>query len=230
MLYRSPHVRRIKRILAGLFDLDGTIADTEEILPSVWSEEVAKRGHDFSAFDYTRIIGRPDLECARIVLDHFGIAEAPEAFYAGFQRRLYERLPTELAPRPGAEKVLRTFRAGSLPRGLVTSASAHHADVALDALGYRREFRAVVTAEDRELKARKPEPDPYLLCARRLGIAPHECVVFEDSPSGVLSAKRAGMTVVAVPHRHSPIEKLMPSKPDIVLADIGEFRFDMLFA
>lgn len=210
---------------AALFDLDGTLVETEELLYEVWRELVEARGHDFSSFDYARIIGRPDVECTAAVFAHYGIEEDHATFYRQFQKRAYERLP-ELKPRPGAKDLVERMLAAGMPCAIVTSATTHHALVALDHVGLRSAFSAIVTAETPGLARRKPHPDPYLMAARLIGAPPEHCVVFGDSPADVAAAHAAGMTIVAMPHRHSPAHTMLDA--DLILPDPSHFRLWML--
>lgn len=198
------------RIQAILYDLDGTLADTEELLFEIWVEMVAEIGGVFTLQDYIGIIGTPEDEKVPETLARFGSKEDPGAFYARFQARLKERMATGLKPMPGAEESLIKSAATHAPIGLVTSATDWHAKHALDALGFKKYFYpgARVTAETEGLTHRKPHPAPYLLAAKLLRVKAGGCVAFEDSVHGATSAKAAGMLVVGVPHRLTSREKL----------------------
>lgn len=198
------------RIQAVFYDLDGTLADTEELLFEVWVEMMAAYGQVFTLDDYLGIIGTPEDEKVPELLARFGIPEDPKSFYARFTERLKERMGTDLKPMPGAEASLKKSAATGAPLGLVTSATDWHAQHAIDTLGFKKYFYpgARVTADTEGLSHRKPDPAPYLLAARLLHVRAGGCVVFEDSLHGVTSARAAGMLVVGVPHRLSPREKL----------------------
>jgi len=198
------------RIQAIFYDLDGTLADTEEMLFEVWVEMMAAHGRVFTLQDYLGIIGTPEDEKVPELLARFGVPEDPKAFYVRFIARLKERMAADLKPMPGAEESLKKSAATRAPLGLVTSATDWHAEHALDALGFKKYFYpgARVTAETEGLTGRKPHPAPYLLAAKLLHVKAGGCVAFEDSVHGATSALAAGMLVVGVPHRLSPREKL----------------------
>ena len=198
------------RIQAVFYDLDGTLADTEELLFEVWVEMMAAHGQVFTLDDYLGIIGTPEDEKVPELLTRFGVPEDPKAFYARFTARLKERMATDLKPMPGAEESLKKSAATGAPIGLVTSATDWHAKRAIDVLGFKKYFYpgARVTAETEGLARRKPFPDPYLLAARQLHVKAGGCVVFEDSVHGATAARTAGMLVVGVPHRLTSREKL----------------------
>lgn len=217
------------RIEAVFYDLDGTLADTEELLLRLWVEMLAEHGQVFTVEDYLGIIGTPEDEKVPELLARFGIAEDPKAFYARFTERLKDLIGTDLQARPGAETSLDKSRKIGAPLGLVTSATEWHADTALTRLGFKKRFHPScrITAQTEGLQRRKPFPDPYLLAAKRLHVKPYRCVVFEDSRHGATAARKAGMIVVGVPHRLSPRDQL-EGVAHYVLPDgqdIGDFEF-----
>jgi HAD superfamily hydrolase (TIGR01509 family) len=97
---------------------------------------------------------------------------------------------------PGAEQLLAEAEAAGLPRALVSSSLRVVVDAVLDAIG-RDHFAVTVSGDD--VERLKPFPDPYLLAARGLGVAPEDCVAFEDSETGATSARAAGCVTVVVP-------------------------------
>ncbi len=211
---------------AALFDLDGTVVDTEQVLYRAWTELAARAGADFATFDYARIIGKPDLECCRIVSEHYGLGKDPARWFAEYKVITYEMMDRDLALRPGAHAVLMAFGLHRVPTALVTSAVREHAEKALGKFGLAGLFRAMVTADTPGLAARKPDPAPYLLAASLLGVDPKRCVAFEDSPTGVRSARAAGCFVFGTPHEHSPAANL--SEAHVILGSLWDFRTDLV--
>lgn len=198
------------RLLAIFHDLDGTLVDSEEPLVHGWTDAVAAYGHDFSKFDYQTIIGTPEDEKIETVLGFFGIEEDAAVFYGRLMENFRMRLPDEIKLMPGVLEHFEKCRRTGASRGLVTSATNWHADLALSKFDLRKHFHpsCVITAETEGLARRKPAPDPYLLAAKRLHVKPFRCVVFEDSAHGAAAGRAAGMIVVGVPHKLSPREKL----------------------
>ncbi len=207
---------------AALFDLDGTLVDTERVLYEAWSELVARAGADFRTFDYARIIGKLDLDCCRIVSGHFGLDREPVLWYEEYRDIAYALMDRGLDLRPGAREILDRLDALGLPMALVTSATREHAQKALGRFGLFDRFRAHVTADTEGLAARKPDPAPYRLAAALLDVPPGRCAAFEDSPSGVRSARDAGCAVFAVPHAHSPVAGLHDAH--VILASLADFH------
>jgi len=121
-------------------------------------------------------------------------------------------------PLPGAMEALAACRARG-PVALVTSGHRDDALATLQSLGATRHFTAIVTGED--VVNPKPDPEPYLVAASRLGVPPAEVLAFEDSPRGVASAKAAGCRVVAVPNPRSTTADRVRDA-DVVLRSLEE--------
>jgi beta-phosphoglucomutase-like phosphatase (HAD superfamily) len=110
----------------------------------------------------------------------------------------------------------------NIPIAVGTSSSIHyfHAKTTLHRAWFEL-FAHVVTADDPDVTAAKPAPDIFLVAARRLGVAPRDCLVFEDSPFGVTAAKTAGMYAIAVPDSHMPVTQY--AHADLMLGSLAEF-------
>lgn len=189
----TPHApdRLHHRLHAVLFDMDGTLVDTERL----WWEAVEQvAGRPLTEADQPEVLGRPVEHTA----DWLGAATGrPAADLATvLHREFAERVRTGIVPRPGAVELLDALAAAGVPTALVTASPRAVADVVLDALGAHR-FATSVTADD--TARTKPAPDPYLAACRILGVDPPACVAVEDTETGVASAEAAGCTVLAVP-------------------------------
>ena len=139
-------------------------------------------------------IGYPDTEIVKDVVREHGLSIAPEELLE-HKRRIFRRLIAEkLEPIPGSVAALSEL--DPLPLAVATSTPRLEALLMLRILGITDRFRTIVTSD--EVKRSKPEPDSYLLAAERLGVAPRYCVAVEDSATGVQSALRAGLIVLAV--------------------------------
>lgn len=178
---------------AILFDLDGTLVDTETAALSTGMQAFAAMGHPVDEAFMHRLVG-VDLPTAATIIgaalpliDQKGLQDH---WRAGFVAAINQGLPLK----PGALDLL---GARLRPMAIVTSSSqpeAHH-KIALTGLGDY--FQHVITLAD--VTRPKPAPEPYLLAAARLGVAPQRCLVFEDSETGAEAAHRAGCIVVQVP-------------------------------
>ncbi|WP_091342806.1 HAD family hydrolase [Micromonospora rhizosphaerae] len=180
-----------------LFDMDGTLVDSEKLWDVALQELAAVYGGTLSDTARRAMIGTSMAASMRILHDDLGQPyRDPEASAAWISARILELFRTGLRWRPGALALLRAVRAADIPTALVTSSGRKLVEVALDTLG-RDSFDAVVCGD--EVEAAKPHPEPYLTAARLLGVPIARCVAIEDSPTGVASALAAGAAVLAVP-------------------------------
>lgn len=208
-------------ISAALFDLDGTLVETEELKaiahgraaaalhPDVSEEEVA------SAYA-NELVGRSRQEVSTTLLRRFGLEEAARArmeelgeaepwqVLVHVRRDIYEELlqdPNALLDRAYHHNIdlLRELRGEGYPTACATMSHRYQVEHVLSVLGLDDAFDVVATADD--ITRGKPDPEIDLLVAEKLGVPPEEFVVIEDSPAGVKAALAAGMSVVAVPTR-----------------------------
>lgn len=182
---------------AVLFDMDGTLVDSEKLWDVALQELAREYGGELSAEARRSIIGTAMAESMRILHDDLRQPERdPEISAAWINARILELFRTGLRWQPGAFELLRAVRVAGIPTALVTSSPRALVEVALDTLG-RDNFDTVVAGD--EVVAAKPHPEPYLTAARLLGVPIERCVAIEDSPTGVASALASGAAVLAVP-------------------------------
>ncbi|WP_435589165.1 HAD family hydrolase [Micromonospora chalcea] len=180
-----------------LFDMDGTLVDSEKLWDVALQELAAVYGGVLSDDARRAIVGTGMADAMRIVHDDLGQPERDVQESADWiSARILELFRTGLRWRPGALALLRAVQDAGIPTALVTSSGRSLVEVALDTLG-RDSFDAVVCGD--EVDAAKPHPEPYLTAARLLGVPVERCVAIEDSPTGVASALAAGAAVLAVP-------------------------------
>ncbi|MFI5885537.1 HAD-IA family hydrolase [Streptomyces sp. NPDC051554] len=185
----TPHTQL--PLQAVLFDMDGTLVDTERL----WWEAVEQvAGRTLTDADQPEVLGRPVEHTADWLARATGGSAADLA--AALHREFAARVRTGIVPRPGALDLLDALARDGVPTALVTASPRAVADTVLDALGASR-FAVSVTADD--TGRTKPAPDPYLAACRALGVDPAACVAVEDTQTGVSSAEAAGCAVLAVP-------------------------------
>ncbi len=179
---------------AIMFDLDGTLIDTESLAVATGLAAFADAGFPVETAFMHQLVGIDGPTSARIIA-----ARHPEldltTLDAHWRRAFEAAMRRGLALKPGASELLSQAR--HLPRVLVTSSRRNDAHAKLAMVGLERSFAHVVTVDD--VTDPKPHPAPYLLAARLLGIPPARCLVFEDSEAGAQAAHRAGCIVVQVP-------------------------------
>jgi HAD superfamily hydrolase (TIGR01509 family) len=181
-----------------LFDMDGTLVDSEKVWSIAIDELAARYGGAVTPAARLAMVGTSMADSMTILHDDLGQPWRDAA--AGvrwLEDRVVELFAEGLQWRPGALGLLQAVRAAAIPTALVTSSGRRLVDVALTTLGAEN-FDVVVCGD--EVDAPKPDPTPYRTAARLLGVPVHECVAVEDSPTGVASARAAGVAVVAVPH------------------------------
>lgn len=179
---------------AILFDLDGTLIDTESLAMAAGIAAFADLGHPVSVEFLHSLVG-VDLPTAsrRISDSHPTLDQA--ALHPVWQKGFLDAMDRDgLAMKSGALDLL---SARLRPMGLVTSSGRTEAHRKLAKVGIAGHFDVVITLDD--VSAAKPDPAPYLLAAARLGVDPARCLVFEDSETGAEAAHRAGCCVVQVP-------------------------------
>jgi HAD superfamily hydrolase (TIGR01509 family) len=185
------------RLEAVLFDMDGTLVDSEKIWDISLKELSHRLGGELSAPARASMVGANLARSIGIVHADVGVVDGDlAADGAWLLARTRELFSEGLTWRPGAPELLHAVRDAGLRTALVTSTERDLTDVALKWIG--AEFFDVTVCGD-EVAHNKPHPDPYQRAAALLGVDPTRCVAVEDSPTGTASAVAAGCTVVVVP-------------------------------
>jgi HAD superfamily hydrolase (TIGR01509 family) len=199
---------------AVLWDMDGTLVDTEPYWIAAEYALVAEHGGRWTDEDARALVGNP-LPVSALYLQRSGGVDLPvETIVERLLDHVVADVRRHLPWRPGAQELLGALRAADVPCALVTMSYARLTDAVVSALEPGA-FGAVVPGD--QVRHGKPHPEPYLTAARRLGVAPQDCVAIEDSRTGAASAHAAGAAVVAVPHV-VPV----PPGPGIVVVDTLE--------
>lgn len=171
---------------ALLFDLDGVLADTTALVEATWAEWAESRELDPGLA--ARVHGRPTAE----IIDDVAPGLDPTEEAREIERSQEAQIPS-VSPVEGAFALVASLPTGSW--AVVTSGTRAQAAARLAAIGLEPP-EVVITSED--VASGKPDPEPYLAAATRLGLAPEGCVVFEDAPAGIESGRAAGMTTVGL--------------------------------
>ncbi|MFD8195563.1 HAD-IA family hydrolase [Streptomyces wuyuanensis] len=192
---------------ALLFDNDGTLVSSLESVHRCWTRWAGEYGITAEDFARVELHGRP---AAEIAADLLPAAVVPEAV-ARIEELEVEDVAGGVVLLPGTAALL-----ASLPAerwAVVTSATRRLAEARLAEVGVRP--KTLIAADD--ITRGKPDPEPFLLAARTLGVDPARCVVFEDAPAGLAAGRAAGMTTVALTTTHAPSELVA----DIVVPDLS---------
>jgi len=201
-----------------LFDLDGTLAETDSLHLPTWVEALLPHGIEVDdAFYKENISGRANAEIVGDLLPNLSEREGRdivETKEAGFRERA-----GELQPLPGLLDFLDRVKERGLGTGLVTNAPGENVGAVLPALRLEDYFDAVATSE--EAGAGKPDPAPYRAALKKLGAEPGEALAFEDSVSGIASAVGAGIRTVGIASTQNP-ERLREAGVFMVAKDFTD--------
>lgn len=178
---------------AVVFDLDGTLIDTERYYHAAFQAVARAFGVVVTPDLYAALVGIATSERHSILRRTFGPSFPVDDFIAAYYAERAARLPARIPVCPGAATVLRGLR---LPKAIATSASRRTALAHMERAELSGHFQHVATRDD--VRHGKPAPDTYLMAADLLGLAPAECLAIEDSPNGVAAAHAAGMNVVMI--------------------------------
>lgn len=185
---------------AVVFDLDGTLIDTETLCNAAGLVTCRALGIDITADFFESLAGIHDARRVELISARIGRPVDFDHFMNLWDAECTRGFAKGVPVKPGVAEVMALISARALPVALATSSRRDPARQKLVAAGLAGHFATVVTVED--VARPKPAPDPYLLAAQRLGVDPARCLAFEDSETGAASAHAAGMTVVQIPDLH----------------------------
>ena len=211
---------------ACIFDMDGVLIDSGVWHRAAWQALLAEMGLDPARPDFWRLtIGRPGEEAVPLLLGKT-LPDREARRLARRKRDLYVELARGgLRAVEGAPAFIEHLARRGIPRAVGTSASRMDVERMLGGVGLRRHFEVVVTSED--VRLGKPDPEVYVLAARRLGAAPGACVVFEDSVVGIQAARRAGMRAIGVTTAYGE-EELRAAGAELVIGDFEGLEWDSI--
>jgi HAD superfamily hydrolase (TIGR01509 family) len=208
---------------AVVFDMDGLLIDSEHVWDDVREQLAHERGGRWHPGAQRAMMGMSSPEWSRYMHETIGLEESPEEINRIVVEQMVERYAAGPPWLPGAVEAVRRT-AEVLPLGLASSSNRELIDLVLEAGGIAELFRATVSSE--EVARGKPAPDVYLEAARRLGVAPEQCVAIEDSHNGIRSAKAAGMTCIAIPNPRFPPGEAV-AEADVELGSLAELTSDL---
>jgi HAD superfamily hydrolase (TIGR01509 family) len=212
---------------AVLFDMDGLLVDSEPVWTEAEEELALRLGGRWEDALKAKIVGTRLDVAVPVILRWYGAPGSPEQVRETADwllGRMVQLFAQHLVVLPGVGELLTQLRAAGVPTALVSSSYR----VLVDAVLAQGVGPFDTTLAGDEVRRAKPDPEPYLTAAARLGVAPEGCVVLEDSPSGVASGEAAGCAVVMVPSvvgvalEPGPRRLVVPSLEAVGVDALGE--------
>lgn len=229
-----PHFSATPDLAAVLWDMDGTIVDTEPYWIAAEVAMAAEHGRHWDAEQATDLIGMPLETSAHELQQRAGLPGTVGEIVEELMARVVHLIRTEGLPwRPGARELLEELRSARVPCALVTMSWKSLADVALAEIEAGT-FQTIVTGD--QVDQGKPHPEPYLRAIRTLDVDPARCVAIEDSLPGIASATASGAQVLAVeakvPIPAAPGRNRLASLAQVTMSDlhqmVGGTHYDLL--
>ncbi|WP_379091084.1 HAD family hydrolase [Pedobacter sp. UC225_65] len=212
----------MQKLKALLFDLDGTLIDSEFFHFECWNEILAESGVMLTYEDWLKnYAGIPLPANAKNLVEKYGIKTPLDEIITRRELLTLERLKTkDVNLMPYVTEVLDFFQSKDLTLALVTSSPRKDVEAIFERNGLSRYFKLIITRS--EVSKSKPDPESYNSCVEQLGLKKEECLVFEDTINGIKSAKAAGLTCIAIQQNTADHAKL--SIADQLFVDFNEAK------
>lgn len=184
---------------AVIWDLDGTLVDSEEYHWQAWHDAMADEGVVITRPQFLKTFGLRNDAVIPMLLGTSADTSRIQRI-GDDKEEQYRRLVRQsgLKPLPGAAEWVRRLHQDGWPQAIGSSAPRRNVEVVLEVLGLAEYFQAISSAED--VTAGKPDPQVFLVAAAKLGAAPERCIVMEDAVGGVEAARRAAMRCIGISH------------------------------
>lgn len=191
---------------AVLFDMDGTLIDTESAYLEEWVRAAKLQGFEITQDLWHQMLGRPTIDCHQLVQDAFGVGFNMDVFATEYRSRLNDRLQDHVPVMPGVLNLLQDLKVQGTPLAVATSATRKSAEAYLSTAGLRDYFNHVITRDD--VDQGKPHPEPFQKAAAALSVAPERCLAMEDTEAGIRSAHGAGTIPIMIPSLKQPANEI----------------------
>jgi HAD superfamily hydrolase (TIGR01509 family) len=206
---------------AVLWDMDGTLVDSEEYWLASEQSLAQEFNGSWDAQDGLGLIGMSLYDSTKVMKAKMGLELEPDEIIERLTDDVVAQLAVSIPWRPGAQELLRELKKRGVKTALVTMSMKRMAESVANQIPFKA--FDVIVAGDMVLKG-KPDPEPYLLAAQLLGVAPEDCVAFEDSHTGLTSAEAAGTKAIGitniVPLPELPGRMIWPTLEGVRLRDL----------
>lgn len=212
---------------AVIFDMDGVLVNSNPFHLEKWVEFLNERRIGFQRDDLPKLIlGQRNDTAFRHFFGPALSEEESRRLGEALEEKFREAFRPHVKPLPGLTRLVAECHRSGVPMAVASSAMAKNVEFVVDALGFRRYFRCLVSGD--EVSRPKPDPEIYVRTAEKLGLDPAGCVAFEDSFVGIESAKRAGMKCVAIASTFALEELCGQTHADLVVHGFEELSLGRL--
>ena len=209
---------------AVIFDMDGVLADSEPLYHQGLNEVLRDFGLAITEAEHATLLGKTIKATWDVIFEKHSLPASYDECVVRYDRVMVRLLSQPREPLPGAQELLTEIRRRRTPLGLASSSLSNWIDALLHATGLDGSFDVIVSSTD--VENGKPAPDIFLHTAAKLGVPPGQCLVVEDSRSGVAAAKAAGMYAVQLRAASTALPPL--PEADLVLERLSDFPLALL--
>jgi HAD superfamily hydrolase (TIGR01509 family) len=206
---------------AVFFDMDGLFVDSEPQWLIAETELMAEYGYEWTSIDQKYCLGGPLTRVGKYMFDKSGEIESPEFFTHSIIERMAVKLSAGAPVLPGALELLKDLHMNNIPTALVSASPRVLVDSVLKSVS-EHTFRFSLSADD--VTNPKPDPEAYLKAAEKFEVNIGNCLIFEDSPTGVRAASSSGAFTIAVPH----FVDIEPQDRLRVISSLSELTYEKL--
>jgi HAD superfamily hydrolase (TIGR01509 family) len=212
---------------AVFFDMDGLFANSEPLWLEGETELMARYGHKWTHADQVHCLGGPLTRVGEYMFSLVSV-ETPEFFTKTLVDIVVAKLSAGTQLMPGAQKLARALKAAGVPIAMVSASPRNIVNAVLS--GVDHDFATTISSDD--VKNTKPDPEGYLKAAEFFGVDIAQCLIFEDSLTGVLAATSSGAFLIAVPHfvtvNESPRVRVIKSLEELDIEALKSYHADFI--
>lgn len=207
-------------IKAVIFDMDGVLLDSMPMHLKIWEELFKERKLPFNLEIFEEYNGMSSIDISKRLVEKFSLKEKPEKIFA--EKLSKEKLMQEdmLNLFPETISVLKKLRRDNIKVAIATSALEHMVIYVKKRFGLDKHVDVFV--ESKDVKRTKPNPDVFLLAAKKLGVDPKDCIVVEDAVNGIIAANKAGMTSIAITTTFK--SNVFKGKSDFIIKNLSQIQ------